>query len=77
MISLIADTRAKRYVLHAAYDSVTHLFINGKRKRVQKCFGFFVNSEKFLEGVNLASPRQTMKVILLRNNLISKMLMYS
>ena len=71
MISLIADTRAKRYVLHAACDSVTHMFINGKRKPVQKCFGFFRNSEKFLEGVNLASPS-----ILLRNNLISKMLMY-
>ena len=76
MISLIADTRAKRYVLHAACDSVTHMFINGKRKPVQKWFGFFMNSEKFLEGVSLASPRQTMKVILLRNNLISKMLMY-
>ena len=35
-----------------------------------------MNSEKFPEGVNLASPRQTMRVKLLRNNLISKMLMY-
>ena len=34
MISFIADTRAKRYVLHAVCDSVTHLFINGKRKLV-------------------------------------------
>ena len=35
-----------------------------------------MNSEKFPEGVNLANPRQTMRVKLLRNNLISKMLMY-
>ena len=76
MISLIADTRAKRYVLHAACNSVTHLFINGKRKPVKKCFGFFMNSEIIIEGVELASSRQTMKVIPIRNNLISKMLMY-
>ena len=74
MISLIADTRAKRYV--AACNSVTHLFINGKRKPVKKCFGFFMNSEIIIEGVELASSRQTMKVIPIRNNLISKMLMY-
>ena len=35
-----------------------------------------MNSEKFPEAVNLDSPRQTMRVKLLRNNLISKMLMY-
>jgi len=61
MISLIADTRAKRYVLHivlhAACDSVTHLFINGKRKPLKKCFGFFMNSEIIIEGVDLASSR--------------------
>ena len=73
MISLIADTRAKRYVLHAACDSVTHLIINGKRKAVKKCVAFFMNSKKVLEGMNLASPKQTMKVILLRKSLISKM----
>ena len=76
MVSLIADTQAKRYVLHAACDSVTHLFTNGKRKPVKKCFGFFMNSRIIIEGVDLASSRQTVKVILLRNNLISKMLMY-
>ena len=35
-----------------------------------------MNSEKCPEGVDLASPRQTMRVKLLKNNLISKMLMY-
>ena len=35
-----------------------------------------MNSEIIIEGVELASSRQTMKVILIRNNLISKMLMY-
>ena len=35
-----------------------------------------MNSEIIIEGVELASPRQTMKVILIRNNLVSKMLMY-
>ena len=55
MISLFADTQAKRYV--AACDSVTHLFINGKRKPVKKCFGFFMNSKIIFEGVELASFR--------------------
>ena len=32
-----------------------------------------MNSKKVLEGMNLASPKQTMKVILLRKSLISKM----
>ena len=67
MISLIADTRAKRYVLHivlhAACDSVTHLFINGKKKPIKKCFGFFMNLEIIIEGVDLASPRQAMPLI--------------
>ena len=39
-------------------------------------FGFVMISEKFPEGVKPASPRKTMRVKLLRNNLISKMLMY-
>ena len=35
-----------------------------------------MNSEIIIEGVDLASSRETTKVILLRNNLMPKMLMY-